>query len=188
MARKFDEYSDLQLFKMLNDTKQIAESAFTELFNRHSSKVYAYCRRFLGEREEALDVFQETFIKFHASAKIERKDDIQNIVGYLLAIARNQCMNLKRKEKPTTISYEDFMSSVDDEEQNEKEELLDLIHKALETLPDDYKEAFILREYQGLTYNEIAELTNVSVPNVKIRVHRAKLKIKEILQPYLNEL
>ncbi len=185
MAKNFDEYSDNELFYMLCDKKEISERAFTELFNRYSSRIYAYCRRFLGEREEALDVFQETFLKFHQSATKER--EMTNVPGFLITIARNLCMNVKRRERPN-VTFEDYMSGNDEEPNNDKNELLDLIKNALELLPDDYKEVFILREYDGLSYSEIAKLTNNSVANVKVRIHRAKQKIKDVLQPYLNEL
>jgi len=185
MAKKFDEYSDTELFYILSENKENAESAFTELFNRYSSRVYAYCRRFLGDRDEAQDVFQETFIKFHQSANKDR--EMTNVPGFLLTIARNLCMNAKRKEKPN-VTLEEYMAGDDDSLISDKDELLELIKKALELLPDDYREAFVLREYDGLTYEEISKLTNTSLTNVKVRIHRAKLKIKDILQPYLNEL
>jgi RNA polymerase sigma-70 factor (ECF subfamily) len=57
----------------------------------------------------------------------------------------------------------------------------------MELLEFEYKEAFILREYDGLPYNEIAEITGTTITNAKSRVFRAKQKIKEILQPYLQE-
>ncbi len=185
MAKKFDEYSDTELFYILSENKENAERAFTELFNRYSSRVYAYCRRFLGDRDEAQDVFQETFIKFHQSANKDR--EMTNVPGFLLTIARNLCMNVKRKEKPN-VTLEEYMAGDDDSLVSDKDELLELIKKALELLPDDYREAFVLREYDGLTYEEISKLTNTSLTNVKVRIHRAKLKIKDILQPYLNEL
>lgn len=185
MARKFDEYSDTELFYMLNDNKENAERAFTELFNRYSSRVYAYCRRFLGDRDEAQDVFQETFIKFHQSASKDR--EMTNVPGFLLTIARNLCMNVKRKERPS-VTLEEYMGGDDDSLISDKDELLELIKKALELLTDDYREAFVLREYDGLSYEEIAKITNTSLTNVKVRIHRAKQKIKDILQPYLNEL
>jgi len=185
MAKYFDEYSDTELYKMLCEDKYIAEQAFTEIFNRYSSRIYAYCRRFLGDREEALDAFQETFIRFHQSASKDR--EMTNLPGFLLTIARNLCMNIKRKER-NDISYEDYMAGNDDENKTDKNEMLDLIKKALNQLPDDYREVFILREYEGLSYQEIANMTNTNITNVKVRIHRAKQKIRDILQPYMSEL
>ena len=81
-----------------------------------------------------------------------------------------------------------MVADYESENANEKSEMLDLIKDALEVLPDEYKEPFILREYHGLTYNEISDIVGVPLSNVKIRIHRAKQKIKDILAPYLQEL
>ncbi|MFA7627267.1 MAG: sigma factor-like helix-turn-helix DNA-binding protein, partial [Candidatus Kapaibacterium sp.] len=64
----------------------------------------------------------------------------------------------------------------------------DSINRTIELLDEDHREAFVLREYNGLDYSQIAELCNISVVNAKSRVFRARQKIKSILQPYLKEL
>ena len=75
------------------------------------------------------------------------------------------------------------------ESQNyEQKELLDLITHSLELVDDDFREAFVLREYSGLSYKEIAEVTNITLANAKSRVFRAKQQIKTILKPYLKDL
>jgi RNA polymerase sigma-70 factor (ECF subfamily) len=66
--------------------------------------------------------------------------------------------------------------------------MLQLISMALELLPSDMREIFVLREYDGLSYNEISTLLNIKLDTAKVRVFRARQRIKEILQPYLNEL
>ncbi len=66
--------------------------------------------------------------------------------------------------------------------------MLALIRAAIKTLPEDYAEVFILREYDGLSYAEIAEVTGESLANVKVRIYRAKQKIRETLAPYLADL
>ena len=184
MAKYYDEYSDTELYKMLCEDRRTAEQAFTEIFNRYSSRIYAYCRRFLGDREEALDAFQETFIRFHQSASKER--EMTNLPGFLLTIARNLCLNYKRDrkigvpvEEARNLFYQDNYES---------KELLDLITRALDLLEDEYREVFILKEYAGMQYSEIAEILNISPANAKTRAFRAKQKIKEILSPYLKDL
>lgn len=178
-----DKYSDSELFYQLNKDKETAEKAFAVLYSRYSARIYAYCRRFLGNKYDAQDVYQETFVRFFQSAKQER--DMTNVPAFLLKIARNLCVNFKRKTKEN-ISYEDYMNV--HQEGNENEELLKLIKMAMELLPDEYRDIFILREYQGLSYNEIADVTKTSLANVKVRIFRAKQKIREILQPYLADL
>ncbi len=186
MGKSFDEYSDTELYYMLCEDKKIAERAFSIIFSRHSSRIFAYCRRFIGNKEEAQDIFQETFLRFHQSASKDR--EMTNVPAFILRIARNLCVNYKKREKQS-VSFEDFMvADSSSETESEKNEMMDLIKNALETLPDDYKEPLILREYNGLSYNEISDITGQSLANVKIRIHRAKQRIKDILSPYLLEI
>ncbi|MFP4369803.1 MAG: RNA polymerase sigma factor [Candidatus Kapaibacterium sp.] len=184
MNKKLDEYSDSELFYMLTEDHTTAEEAFAELYTRHSPRIYAYCRRFLNDRAEAQDVFQDTFIKFYKSA--DKSREMTNVSAYILRIARNLCVNALKKDK-NKVTYEDYMGGVDDDS-HEKDELLKLIRRSLELLPDDYREAFIMREYQGLSYNEIAVETGISLSAVKVRIYRARQKIREVLQPYLEDL
>ena len=184
MEKSFDEYSDAELYFLLLKDKQIADRAFAELYERLAPRVYAYCRRFLGNKEEAQDVFQEALIKFYQSVTPDRQ--MTNVPAFVLKIARNLCVNLKRKEKEH-VSFEDYMA-VHTENREDKDELLNLIKTALELLPDEYREMFILREYEGMSYNDIAEITGETLPNVKIRIYRAKNKIRKILKPYIKEM
>jgi RNA polymerase sigma-70 factor (ECF subfamily) len=186
MKKKTEEYSDNELFEMLEKDKAIAEKAFAELYSRYSSMVYAYILRFLGDRDEAKDVFQETLVRFHQSAGQGR--NMTNVPGFMMTIARNLCINEKRNVQKN-VSYEEYMGEKDDpDEKREKDELLELVKMALDLLPDDLKEVFILREYEGYSYNEIAELTNEKLSNIKVRIFRARQKIREILKPYLKEI
>ncbi|MCX6156223.1 MAG: RNA polymerase sigma factor [Candidatus Kapabacteria bacterium] len=184
MQINFEKYNDSELCAFLCKGNADAERAFAELYRRHSPRIYAYCRRFLGNPQEAKDVFQEAFVRFYQSTKQENRD-FTNVPGFLLTITRNLCFNSKRKERDE-ICFEDYMYYESDD-RNEKEELLNLIKMALEVIPDEYRDIFILREYNELSYLEIAELTKTSISNVKVKIHRAKQKIREILQPYLKE-
>lgn len=183
MGSKLDKYSDPELFELVQSRGKLADNAFSELYDRHSPRVFAYCRRFLGNKEEAQDVLQEAFIRLYKSSNSDR--EMTNVPAFILTIARNLCVNYQKKKKPL-VSYEDYMFVRDNN--NDDNELLDLIKMAMETLPDDYKEVFILREYDGLSYQDIADITDTSLTNVKVRIYRAKQKIKDILEPYLADL
>ena len=183
MNKRIEQIDDNELYYKLLADKKSAEEAFAEIYQRHSARIYAYCRRFLGNKEDAQDVFQETFIRFLDSTKQERI--MTNVPAFLLKIARNLCVNLKRKEK-NPISFEEYM--VSDFGRGDQNELMKLIKMALDILPDEYRDMFILREYDGLSYQEIAEVSNTPLSTVKIRIFRAKQKIREILAPYLREI
>lgn len=183
MSSELEKIGDIELYYRLDKDKETAGVAFAELYSRYSSRVFAYCRRFLGNKDDAKDIFQETFVRFFQSAQQDR--EMTNVPAFLLKIARNLCVNHKRKLKEV-VSFEDYMTS--DSGTEDQDELLKLIKMALELLTPEYKDLFILREYNGLSYNEIAEITGLSLSTVKIRLFRAKLKIREILQPYLADL
>lgn len=180
----FNSYTDEELVAMLENEKKVAENAFQELYNRYSSMVHAYCIRVLNNLETAEDIFQETFIKFFQHVQSDRKTT--NIPGFLITIARNLCLNYKRDKIPT-VSIDGYDFKTERNQNYENRELLELITYALDLLEFEYREAFVLREYDGLAYNDIAEITGTTITNAKSRVFRAKQKIKEILQPYLQE-
>ena len=163
-----------------------SEKAFTELYQRYSSRIHAYCFRILSNAEDAEDAFQETFLRFHKTVKAGGV--MTNVSGLIFTIARNLCINLKKKNtRWASDSIEDHtLSSRDDA--YDKKELLNLIKTSLELINPDYREAFVLREYNGFSYDEIARMLDVSVPTAKIRVFRAKDKIRKVLEPYLKDL
>lgn len=173
----------------LNGEKSEAEAAFAILYQRYASRVFAYCRRILGDYERAQDAFQETFIKFYHSSHNERL--MTNVGAFILRIARNTCLNYQRLKSGLSqppIQYLDEYHSSSAPHSYENQELLKLVAMALELVPELYREVFVLREYDGLSYEEIAEITNSSRANVKVRIFRAKQQIRERLAPYLEDL
>lgn len=184
MDKDLRNLSDKELYEMFSEEKSVSEKAFSVLYDRYSARVWAYCLRFLGDKDEAKDVYQDTFMQFYRTADKGRV--MTNVPAFLLRIARNRCLNLKAKEKNMVEYSETEHFSIDGS--NDNQELLDLIKKAIKKLPEDYKEAFILREYKCCSYQEIAELTDSSLSTVKIRIFRAKQKIRELLSEHINEL
>jgi RNA polymerase sigma-70 factor, ECF subfamily len=184
MKRVRSEYTDTELFAFLRGEQ--AEWAFSELYARHSAMVYGYAVRALGDRDAAADIFQETFLRLLKVAAKEH--DIANVKGYILIIARNLCINHKHRNPFNIESYDEELHFNEDHTNADSKELLDLIALAVEKLPFDMREPFILREYQGLPYAEVASIVGISMEAAKLRVFRARIKIREILEPYLNEL
>lgn len=176
---------DTILFEWVAGPHPRSELAFRELYRRYAPRIHAYCFRILEQRQEAEDIFQETFIRFYQSARQQR--EMINVPAYLLRIARNLCLNHKRD----TVLHESLegidLPDYGIEQRYENEELLSLIRYAVGLLEHEYREAFVLREYQNLTYEEIAQIVGTSVSNAKSRVFRARQKIKEILAPNIKE-
>lgn len=184
MKKDFSKYSDIELALVMSEKGENSDSAFMEFYQRYSNGLIAYCAKILNDRIIADDVFQETFIKFYAS--VDPKVNT-NIAGYLIKIARNLCLNHKRNQKhKVDITELEFLSY--DVQNYENRQLLEFVNTAVDLLEDDYKEALILREYNGLEYEEIAKVLNITAINAKTRVCRAKKKVKDLLKPYLNEI
>lgn len=130
-------------------------------------------------------MFQETFVRFFNTVRKER--EMTNVPGFMLRTARNLCLNRKRDRAPIT-SIEGLDLPYQSNPLFENEELLRLIGGAVELLDEEYREAFILREYEDLSYEYIAELTGTTLANAKSRVFRARQKIKKMLEPNIKEL
>jgi RNA polymerase sigma-70 factor (ECF subfamily) len=177
--------SDIELYAMLCRGRGASVRAFKELYRRYAPRIHAYCYKILDNKEEAEDVFQETFVKFYLGAKERR--EMTNLTGYLFRIARNLSLNRIRDRSPVE-SLEGIEIPAQADRSFENGELLDLISHAVELLDLDYREAFILREYENMSYEQIAELVGTSVANVKTRVFRARQKVRKLLQPNIEEL
>lgn len=184
MEQLLSEYSDSNLYALLRT--EAAEGAFGELYARYSPIVYSYCLRVMSDRDKAYDIFQDTFMRFYQSA--ERHPTLDNVKGYLLTIARNLCLNEKKRASSQTVEFDENLYDPGVSRQAERKEMLKLIEMALELLPNDMREAFVLREYQGLSYKEMTVVLDIKLETAKVRVFRARQKIKDILQPYMKEM
>lgn len=185
MSKISKNTNDLELITILRKDKKLSSEAFKELYNRYSPNVHAYCFKIFKEEAVAEDIFQETFMRFYQNVKVQ--DGNVNVHGYLITIARNLSLNYKKKNE--RIVYSDKLDLHEgDYNRQDRKELLDLISMALELLDFTYKDAFVLREYNGLSYEEIAEVSGITLNNAKSRVFRARNKIREILKPYLKDL
>ncbi len=181
---EYSKYNDEELVAKLCEGKSKAEKAFAEIYTRYSQRIYAYCLRMTGHEDDAQDIFHEAFVKFYDIAQTNKK--FENVPALLITIARNMIINKKRHDK-VSVNIEDYNIGSNDRGYDEKE-LLQLIARALELLDFDYREAFILRLYHGLTYNDISQITGETIGAVRNRAWRAKEKVKSILAPYLEDL
>lgn len=179
----FSKYSDAELCGLFSEEKRIAERAFAEIYSRYSQKVYAYCFKVTGYQNEANDIFQEAFMKFFSS--IKEHGAKENVLGYLMTITRNICINYKRDAKHF-LNIDDFNVGTRDTEVEDKE-LMEVISSSLDCLDFESREVFILRVYLGFEHQRIADITGLTLPAVRTRLWRAKEKIKDIVEHYLAD-
>ncbi len=183
MSKDVSKSKDIELYDALRLKAEGWDAAFAELYRRYAPQIYAYCGRILDDDEQRDDVFQETFLRFYRCAEEDRP--LRNIHAYLLRIARNLSYDAKKKQRQAPLTK---LPELPVEEQTlENKELAGLIDMALELLPEEQREAFILQSYHELSYKEIALLTDVPITTVRNRVVRARRKVRESLKPFLAD-
>jgi len=155
---------------------------FTILFNKYKKRIYNYALKMLNDKMRADDIVQNVFIKlFENLNNIHNKQSIQ---FWLFKTARNEMMaflrNTKNKKFITqAVDIENFeienKTSLADEIENT--ELKKLILNELEVMNEDFSEVFVLKEYSGLSYKEIASLLEIGEDLVKSRLYKARQKL-----------
>jgi RNA polymerase sigma-70 factor (ECF subfamily) len=179
-------YNDMELLEALRSSKKsVSEVAFKVIYERYSSMVYNYCFKILGDDAESDDIFQEVFLKFVDTVK--KNEPITLIKHFLIKISRNLCINYMRHNK-VEINIQNFYDYTVQPHSYEDTELTDILRKAIDLLDVQYKEALVLRIYEGFSYEEMVKITGESYSVLKNRVWRAKEKIIAILQPFIDDV
>ncbi|MBI2423339.1 MAG: sigma-70 family RNA polymerase sigma factor [Candidatus Hydrogenedentes bacterium] len=160
--------------------------AFEELVRRFRNEVYALAYHFLRNREEAWDTSQEVFIKAYRSLKQFRGE--ASFKSWLLRITANHCKDQFKKRRLNAVAVEDeiLMNSQSPDphpgKQLESKELGAAINLAINQLPAKHRTAFMLREFQGLSYEEMAQVMQCSLGTVMSRLHHARKKLQNTLK------
>jgi RNA polymerase sigma-70 factor (ECF subfamily) len=175
--------------ELLANDKQTNKDVFESLFKEYHQKVYAIAYNILGNESDAMDAAQEVFIKVYKSLKKFKGNS--SIMTWIYRITINVCHDeLRRQNRFRTVSIEWFSENGNDLASNmsspedavisslKKEE----IQKAMDTLSDDFRLAFILRDIMGLSYDAIAETLFIPVGTVKSRIARARNAILKEIQ------
>ena len=168
--------------------------AFKYVYNKYRERIYSYCLYVTGNKTKADDAFQEVFIRIY-----ERREQLREsraLKNWLLLIARSVCLNFVRESKftPEFIYLDDTVHlhegysdrkelALEGIDQEIPEEIFQLAFRKIAPI---YRDAFILREIEGFTCEEVAELTGASVTNVKVRIARAKKMLRQILSPHFK--
>jgi RNA polymerase sigma-70 factor (ECF subfamily) len=167
------------------------EFAFVSLYNRYKVPIYAFCLKMLLNQEQARDVMQETFLRVYENR--ERLMNTGAFRAWVFTIARNQCLNQLRRAN-TQVSLDSDRSGVENLPQLslapdtllEKSEQVELVNRFLAQLKPDYREVIVLREYQNLSYEEIAAITRSTLSSVKSRLFKARRKLAVFMESVLG--
>lgn len=170
-------------------------SVFAQLFQRYKNGVYNYIYRYVGNKEESEEVFQEVFIKFHRAAPMWQPT--AKFSTWLYTIVRNLCIDTHRKKRLRHhLSLDDHEGGensrplyevIASEEPSPDAKSSDLeigrvLETALQQINKDQREVFLMREKAGLKFEEIAQVIGVSVNTVKSRMRYALENLKKVLE------
>jgi RNA polymerase sigma-70 factor (ECF subfamily) len=149
------------------------QQAMLALVDRFRGQVYGLCLRMLGQREDAEDAAQETFVR--VLKNLHRWDPGRDFEPWLLAIAGNRCRTAlaTRKRKPAAELLPDQVADRSPDEQS-AQHLAEEVSLALAQLREEYREAFVLFHEHQLSYDQIAEVMEVPLGTIKTWVHRAR--------------
>jgi RNA polymerase sigma-70 factor (ECF subfamily) len=158
------------------------KQAFTTLYDRYRSRLFTYCVRMIGDRERAQDALQEAFLKAYSNAGMYKEGT--NVSAWLYRLTRNVCIDILRARKDheqideTQIVARDSSPDV---------LLQEALTEEIERLPEIYREAVVLRDVQGHSYDEIATITGTAISTVKFRIFKARDTLRQRLAIYLSE-
>jgi len=158
--------------------------AFEMLVKRYRNEVFALSYHFVKNREQAWDMSQEVFIKAHNALARFRGD--ASFKTWLMRITANQCKDYLKKRRLETVSFDDSRYAADapthvlpPDRSVEAQEIGEAVQKALDKLSHKHRIAFILREFEGLSYEEMAQVMNCSIGTVMSRLHHARKKLQK---------
>jgi RNA polymerase sigma-70 factor (ECF subfamily) len=183
--------------KMISDYELITrfikgeQFCFEKLIHRHKNKVFAYISLYIRDQALAEDIFQDTFLKVIQSVKYGKYSDNGKFISWVMRIAHNLIIDhFRRIKQMNTISndnYEsDLFNSKSFAEDNIEDDMIKGqikkdIRNMISHLPDDQREVVILRHYAGLSFKEIADITDVSINTALGRMRYALINMRRIM-------
>ena len=176
--------------------------AYRLFVERHSADVYSVALKLLGDEHEAEDVLQETFLS--AFKAIDGFEGRSQLSTWLYRIAYNaSLMRLRKRKRMTTFSLDQPPAGTDEQGEMLSRHLVDWsavpdeqlmtaearreMDRAISDLPETLRSVFVLRDIQGLSGAETADILGITVQAVKTRLHRARLRLRDRLSEYFTE-
>jgi RNA polymerase sigma-70 factor (ECF subfamily) len=191
--------------RALDDTAVVSafldgeERAFQELVERYQTRLLNFIYRTIGDREKAEDLVQEVFIRVYRH--LHRFDRSKKFSTWIYTIASNLAKNeLRNRSRNPLVLFQTIRKNWQDEDRPlqfedhsmrpddlyRKRHLRELVEESVSQLPEHHREVFVLRELEGKSYEEIAEITSTNLGTVKSRLNRARTSFAEIIAPTLD--
>ncbi len=195
--RKEIKDKDFELIRAINSGRF---DRFPDLVKRYEQKLYNFSLRMCRDAADAEDTVQETFLNVFRYLKDFRYET--KFKNWLYRVAASTCIKKRRKSKfapERELSLDEFYPQDEAEGPNQvpnwalmpldkllNDELLDKINEAIFTLPEKYRPVIVLRDIEGFSTAETAQILNLSDANVKVRLHRARLFLRDKLKGYFE--
>lgn len=189
MASKLNEK------ELVQGLRKKSEESYRQLIEQYSEKLFFLVLRILRREEEAREVLQEAFLK--VVTKIDSFHQDSSLYTWLYRITLNEALMRKRGDHSSQevsveayLPHYEFGIAADEysdwsklpDQQFEKEELREFVRSCVEELPDDLKTAYVLKEEEGLSEDEVCEILEITKPAMKNRVHRARLILRKRIE------
>src|SRR5687768_2990319 len=175
------------------------ERAFTELVERYQTRLLNFIYRTIGDRDRAEDLVQEVFIRVYRH--LHRFDRSKKFSTWAYTIASNLAKNeLRNRSRNPLVLFQTMQGSFEDEDRPlqfedttarpddlfRKRHLRELVEDTVAKLPEHHREVFVLRELEGKSYEEIADITHCNLGTVKSRLNRARSAFAAIIEPHID--
>src|SRR3954471_5521031 len=174
-------------------------TAFEQLVKRYDRNVFRIAQHITQNREDAEDVVQDAFLK--AYQNLGQFQGNSKFYTWLVRIAVNEAlMRLRKRKTDKTVSMDEDVETEEGsmprevadwmpnpEQQYRQSELSDILGKTIQGLPAGFRTVFVLRDVEGMSTEETAEMLGLSVPAVKSRLLRARLQLRERLNKYFKK-
>ena len=194
-----DELSALNDSEVVQRFLDGEERAFGELVDRYDTRLVNFVYRTIGDRERAQDLVQETFVRVYRH--LHRFDQSKKFSTWIYTIASNLAKNeLRNRSRNPLVLFQTIKKNWDADHRPlewedesfkpddlfRKRHLREMVEKAVRELPEHHKIVFVLRELEGRTYEEIAEITDTNLGTVKSRLNRARNNFARIVAPMID--
>jgi|SRR5687768_13683783 len=175
------------------------ERAFQELVERYQTRLLNFIYRTIGDRDRAEDLVQEVFIRVYRH--LHRFDRSKKFSTWAYTIASNLAKNeLRNRSRSPLVLFQTIQGTNEDEDRPlqfedstsrpddlyRKRHLRELVEQTVAQLPEHHRQVFVLRELEGKSYEEIAEITDCNLGTVKSRLNRARTAFAAIIEPFID--